>query len=361
MKLQLDPLDTLFFRDGRPFSMGEETYAEGLFPPAPATVLGALRSLWISSQLDQPGATLEDLARESLLKLNLDYFGLGIAGKPVFPAPFDLFFPKKDAPAKPMETIGKEAFISSCPPEVTHLFRGDVEEKTESIAGQLLDETAMNQYLEGGTAKDFETLPLKNFVKKEHKIGIGRKDGQNLTEEGLLFRLIANRLENKDGERLEFLVDVQGFDLPNFENSKTAVLPLGGERRSVMAKIAVFQLPTTASKITGKLFKIWLLTPAPLDNWYPAELLEKYKGLKLVASAVGKPVAVGGWDVAKKQPKPMRRAIPAGSVFLFEATDEAQANQISEDLHGKSLCQFADERDGFGLCFIAQPFDNQNI
>jgi CRISPR-associated protein Cmr3 len=113
--------------------------------------------------------------------------------------------------------------------------------------------------------------------------------------------------------------------------------------------------------IQGKLFKIVLLTPGLFDSWYPVHLLSEFKGLELVAASVGKPVSVGGWDVLKQQPKPMRRAAPAGCVFLFEAADETQANKIAEKYHNESICNPPDDLDGFGICFIAQPFDNQKI
>jgi CRISPR type III-B/RAMP module-associated protein Cmr3 len=46
MWYEIIPNDTLFFRDGRPFSMGTETWATSIFPPYPSTVYGAIRS-WL--------------------------------------------------------------------------------------------------------------------------------------------------------------------------------------------------------------------------------------------------------------------------------------------------------------------------
>ena len=50
MIIQIDPLDTLFFRNGKPFTMGEETWADAVFPPYPSVVYGALRSAYFSNQ-----------------------------------------------------------------------------------------------------------------------------------------------------------------------------------------------------------------------------------------------------------------------------------------------------------------------
>jgi CRISPR-associated protein Cmr3 len=53
MLLEITPLDTLFFRDGKPFSWGEETWAEGIFPPYPSTLYGALRTLWFAANIKE--------------------------------------------------------------------------------------------------------------------------------------------------------------------------------------------------------------------------------------------------------------------------------------------------------------------
>ena len=48
----LRPVDTFFFRDHKPFSMGEVSKATGWFPPRPGTVYGALRSAYIHRHSD---------------------------------------------------------------------------------------------------------------------------------------------------------------------------------------------------------------------------------------------------------------------------------------------------------------------
>ncbi len=359
MKLELEALDPLFFRDGRPFALGEESYASGIFPPLPSTLRGALRSMWISQQLSAPNADKDGLALASV-KVSLTYFGLGIAGNPVFPVPLDLFFTEKEGLAQPMELIQPD-FTSSCPPQVTHLFKADADGKTESVTGYLLELEVMQNYLNGVSDAGFATKRLSDFVKKEHKIGIGRNNATHRTKDGLLFRLVANRfVEDETIGKLSLLLDVEGFDDPQTTLSDVAVTPLGGERRSVTAAPTLFNLPAKPT-ISGEVFKVVLLTPGLFDSWFPAHLLDDFPGLNLVAAAVGKPVSVGGWDVLNQQPKPMRRAVPAGSVFLFEATSKEQVKEIIEEYHGKSICQPTDDLDGFGICLIAQPFNTQNL
>lgn len=52
MIISLEAIDTLFFRDGKPFTMGEDNFASGIFPPAPSVLYGALRSAYFACDVD---------------------------------------------------------------------------------------------------------------------------------------------------------------------------------------------------------------------------------------------------------------------------------------------------------------------
>lgn len=56
---RLDPDDVLFFRDGRPSTLGEDHYLRSLFPFHPSTLYGALRT----RRLLDFGVDLHELAR----------------------------------------------------------------------------------------------------------------------------------------------------------------------------------------------------------------------------------------------------------------------------------------------------------
>lgn len=53
MIIEMKPLDTLFFRDSKPFSRGEDTWADTIFPPYPSTVYGALRTAWFKQNIKE--------------------------------------------------------------------------------------------------------------------------------------------------------------------------------------------------------------------------------------------------------------------------------------------------------------------
>jgi hypothetical protein len=61
-------------------------------------------------------------------------------------------------------------------------------------------------------------------------------------------------------------------------------------------------------------------------------------------------VLSGGWDVARQFPKTLRRAIPVGSVFLFESSTGEQVSPV--DFDGRCYSDFPGDalaRQGFGL------------
>ncbi len=55
--------------------------------------------------------------------------------------------------------------------------------------------------------------------------------------------------------------------------------------------------------------------------------------------------------MAKRKPKPMFKAVPAGSVYFFELL-EGNANQL-EKFHQKSISDIYPEQ-GFGICYIGK-------
>jgi len=48
MRIEIKSFDTLFFRDGKPFTMSEDNWADGIFPPPPSVIYGALRAAYFA-------------------------------------------------------------------------------------------------------------------------------------------------------------------------------------------------------------------------------------------------------------------------------------------------------------------------
>ncbi len=111
--------------------------------------------------------------------------------------------------------------------------------------------------------------------------------------------------------------------------------------------------------ISGSTFKLYLLTPAIFDNgWCPDwidkenDFIGEYKGfkLKLVASAIGKSQSIGGFDIKKREPKKMMKAVPMGSVYYFEIL-EGDKEQVVEAFNLSKISDIKQE-EGYGLVIV---------
>jgi len=199
--IQLDALDTLFFKDGKPFSLGEETWADGIFPPPPSVVYGATRTALISSGLSS--RSLEAGIRETD-ELVISFLAYSIKGEECYPAPLDVVEPKEKPRSQvELENDDKEyeAFplpVSALPPDaitsanqkVFPRFQKDNFEAVEPIEKGFLSRATLESYLRNST-QPIKVKKLKDHLELEAKTGIKRNNQTNSTggEAGELYRV----------------------------------------------------------------------------------------------------------------------------------------------------------------------------
>ncbi len=351
--ISIKATDTLFFRDGAPFSMGDDSFAQGIFPPPPSVIYGALRSAYIANGLES-SFQIDDLIKDSNA-LRFNHLALISDSSQYFPLPQDLIVPKQDG-IKKLKTLGlkleNKPAISSTQIPLILKSNDDGKSEDEPFLLQLL---ALEEYFEG----KLEDLPVKrrsDFICLEPKIGIGRSRDTNTTDEGKLFRIQANRLSKTDSngniKNLQFTIGFDGIALPG-----NGWLTLGAERRVAFFHIAE-PIVVTCPDLVNTRFKIYLSTPALFeDGWKPTSLLKKY-GLTLLAAAIGRPLPIGGWDLEKKRPKPMLQAVPAGSVYYVEAPSAEAAKAAAKAIHGNAISDNLNntnyQAQGFGIAYIGK-------
>jgi len=364
MWYKIKPLDTLFFRDGRPFSMGAETWANPIFPPYPSTVYGAIRT-WIifekgSLKDFKEGKFKEELGTPSekgslKIKGPFIYFNNNI----YLPVPFDCL--KTETEKNNLFYISwmnrPEFFISDYPLENILVNRNDF--GLEECDGFLVI-SSLKDYL-------IHSDPILQFTKKkeifleEKKTGIKRSRKTLSSEEGHLYRIPMIRLKKE----ASLFVEING--LRNYPEGE--VLQIGGEGKT--AKIEKIEnddplkvLRDLNFNFENKVFKLYFATPAIFNKgWLPDWIDEKtFEGsynkirLKLVACSIGKFNLIGGWDLANNRPKPMYKAVPSGSVYYFKILDDTPAERIKEVFHLKNISDMNPE-EGFGLSLVGEVIE----
>lgn len=327
--VMIDPVDSLMFRDGRPFSQADPgaSRAVSVFPPFPPTVVGTIRfallnalGTWRAELLGdgtdwQDPATLGPLAFGAPLVLH--------DGAPVFPVPLHILEGKDSSGTARLTRLlpGKER---SCDlggarlPVPVDRFMG-----VKPIEDRWLTAEGMQTVLEGGVPKRSDLVDVKKKLwGTEPRVGIGISQETRTTSEGRLY--MASHVRTCPEVRLS--CELRGYTGPT---PGAVTQTMGGEHRMVQLDFAskpapLPELPTArrAARYCAILLSPLVLT-APLT---PGGAVEGLPG-QMISACLGKAARIGGWNSQARRHRgrhggealPMWQAIPAGSVFFMEA------------------------------------------
>lgn len=356
---QFQALDTLFFKDGRPFSMAEESWATGIFPPYPSVFYGGLRSLYFVDHLDQLGFANKPLDPTAKLKIT----GLLPAIQPkggnaqaAFPIPLDCYALKENREA-PMQTFvlaeKDKQLLADYP--LSHLLKTRTAEKIEEMGSRaVLPQTAFEAYLQG-QSEGISFARISDFSTEEPKIGIARDPVTRTAKDGNLYRLGMRRLEGKKGS-FSFLIASEGLELPQEGLSR-----FGAEGKAIDYGCIDFPKIPCPIDESAEYFRLYLATPAIFhEGAMPNAWLKKH-GLEILAAANGRTEYIGGFDIQAGRPKPMYRAVPSGTVYYIHKKGGI-GKALLDQLHQGSIYHLAPPdctlrnsygKEGFGLSYLA--------
>jgi CRISPR-associated protein Cmr3 len=381
--LQVTPNDPLVARDGRPFGVGQGNRMRGLSWPLPSVVAGSFRTALVKSSggLDFSGDIPQRLMQ------------IAVAG--VFPVHGgELYLPApNDAVAEPNENGKGMKFLHRVVPQP---ITGGCDLPEDGLRPVMLSESQagedfkpaevptwwpVGKYAEWLVGNDvcFDSSFLYGPL-QETRDHVCLDAERGAAAEGQIFAtagLNVTRLPRfgVDGSRPlhERLAEITLSGRITIPDSETALTigqqfgiwhPLGGERRMVhwqqeAAETTGWNCPAgiRSALATATKVRMVLATPAVFkDGWKPAWLTMGLEGelsgvkLKLVGASSGRWKAVSGWSLAPPRgPKPIRRMVPAGSVYFFEVEKPGDAAPLA-DLWLQSVSDDEQERrDGFGL------------
>ncbi|HWP39772.1 MAG TPA: type III-B CRISPR module-associated protein Cmr3 [Tepidisphaeraceae bacterium] len=365
--LCLEPLDVLFFRDGRPFMAGTEHMVSGL--PLPQTLAGAIRTALLRAagcdfrrfgDAQKNGAAFADAVQQSCEQAH-HWIGEVIVRGPwlarrrngtesvevLVPVPATLHREKHDRDQLHRLLPLKEGQLPGWNPSdyqralrplwLRHL------PATEPASGYLT-RNGLEQFLRAEQVDARYIVTPEALFALDHRTGIGINSERLVAEESQIFgrgflALNPGFREGKRDESLTVFLYAEvamptGGCLELFDGIKT--LPLGGEGRHVLVhRVAPFSWPVVKPNDRQKPL-VLLTTPCAFEaGWKP----RAFSGL-LVSAAVPGSLAYSGWDLARGGPKPTRFAVPAGSVYF-----------LNEDWSGRLAENEEDHRQGWG-CFL---------
>jgi CRISPR-associated protein Cmr3 len=364
--LLIKPLEPFFFRDARPFDKGEG-WATGIFPPLPSTIYGAVRTAAISqkSTIDDYNSDRHIAIREEMgspgyygtfaIKSVLLYYGYYC----LVPMPLDLL-QKKDQKRLGIllpnprgdKIISDRSFT---------FYQADPDFKTPT--NPWLDGYGLASYLSGEPPTRSNTW---NPLYEEIKTGIEKDPEKGNAMEHMLYVQKMLRLEDNEGGHYEFSVDMESIS----SLDERGILKLGHDGRVFSyEKTTEGNFDFLANKINAikskidfaKQFKLLFTSPVLLKNgWLPGgvkDLNDIWEtgsvAIRIKSAVLGKPMRVGGWDMKKGGPKPMRKAVPPGSVYYCELA-KGTVDALFDTLFDKNISDADDDlaRQGFGHTLI---------
>lgn len=338
MKVRIDALDTLTFGVGKPSVWGEDTFGFGMFPPFPSVVRGAARAsyLYENGAFDDSGTDKDPTEEYAVAE-----YALLLNKSPHFPVPADFVLIDKKNLVQ-MELEKNDGLSSLTTP---NQLRVNSDGKAEPAEKQYISREDLEAYLNGGTVTDYTSL--SDHIIEESRIGIYRERDTKTVKDGMLYHVPLTRLENKNNSAA-ILANIDNFSV------KSEPIRFGGEN-----KVACFSeySETISPKAPGSIngdgsFKLYLATPAIFDGGYLPDLPVK---ATLLTAAVNGYESAGGFDMKERRPKPMRRAVKAGSVYYYRLDENTEENRKAVlALHKTSICDENYRKDGFGICYIGK-------
>lgn len=324
--LFLEPLDVWLFRDGRPFTAGQQFRAASRFPPSPLVLQGALRayhlmvhsrvSPWDARAVAEAVGGPDDWGPLRMIGPLLARRSETGSLELLLPPPADALargnrLQRLPAPKEPPSWLRVAAPTSALFP------LWELGDTVTEKAGQRLwlPLTDFPAYARGEAVAG---VPQDELWDEEVRVGIAQDSVRRTTREGFYYEARYVRLAPGVG----LLISFAGLDWHETEG----ILALGGERRSArFVAVPEFALPTPPDPLPERFF-LFFLTPAVFeDGWLPTDWSAFFEGsVELVAAALERAEVVGGFDVARGKERPAYRAIPAGSVYYFRAHGTAQ-------------------------------------
>lgn len=381
--LEIRPQDVWLFRDGKPFSAGEDHSAHSMFPPTPLTVQGALRqkisvslgvSLWQYKNASK-GKTSTKEAEQAVTYIGkhgdmLDFGKFDMRGPfvslrtdtelmPLFPVPADLLKHNKTHNfrfSKPGQSLSSDIGDDFSFPEIIEDYEnlpgywmtGD---SLEAYLGNSVPDS--NKFNEDGEYEDAFTAYQKGkriwhsrlVYQSDNRFGVSTNALTSFREEGQLYQVQFVRPQPGIG-----LLACVNEEIP--ADLLKGTMTIGGEQGqatgALVENIAIPSYPIS------KRFKVIFLTPAYFDGgWQPQNgdwsSLFGYP-VTLKSAVLYRPIKIGGWNSAANSARAMHNYVAAGSVYYFQSDAIFPAPEsLTQDPNGMNAQAL-----GFGQYAIGQ-------
>lgn len=384
----IDSLAPLVFRSGKPF--GSKMSAQDMIFPLPSAGAGLIRSLAITQgniDFKEHRCKLDNPHYQQLLSIKS--YGVYLAkycedGEPTLfvPKPANSLCMEQENGEKILIRLAPKSIGDDCgsdlPDHLLHVQTVDEQGNFKEVKGKpkndvnywsLADVLAWQK----GDVLTYEQIKTNGVtsIPTDIRTHVAIDDATLSSEDGRLFQTASYDLgyqakPNHQGFNDERL----GFVIFSDQALEEDLATLGGERRLSNFKQTKVSLPKAIQQADvdnmnqAKGFSLTFITPCIFANGYLPSWIDEASmtgklpdsdiNVRLKAVAIDRWQAVSGWDSLLWQPKAMRKAVSAGSVYWFELVDDIDLPTLQR-LSMPLADDRYDQNDGFGMAVIA-PF-----
>lgn len=351
-------VDTLFFRESRPFDTVGGAQLKSTFPPPVRTLVGAIRTaVGEANGVDwhnyQKGPEYEAL-RRSMGDAHgfgkLDFRGpfLMKENQRLYPVPLLLLKEGEEVKEWEFHRLQPGEPVQCDLGKVRLPVLGETARGAKPLEDYWLTRDGLRKVLLGETPDIEDLYQRKEIYAEEERLGIGRDNYTRSNMENLLYQTRHIR----PGIDTSFGIYMRGLDDTFREQLQNGVNKLGGEGRLgafeiTEETITPFEIPTpkNSTKVlltlltAGDFGGDWVL---PEFRNRPHHNCDAWEGeingvpLRIISATIGKPLREGGWNVAGRQSRPLQSLVPAGSCYFCEVM-HGGAQEAIEKLQGHKI------------------------
>jgi CRISPR-associated protein Cmr3 len=206
-----------------------------------------------------------------------------------------------------------------------------VEEDVEVAEHHFIEISEIQKLQEGkGFSLINGTYLREELFVRDTRVGIALDEKAKRAKDHMLYTLVFHRFRPGAG----YLIFADEYTANTIKELKTVFL--GSKSRTAMVEVSTIDTDVFAARQSGDL-ALCTTTPTVFDGGaFPKSM--RISNAPIVGAGIPRKLAVSGWDLEMKQPKPIKHVVPAGAVYYVDGEfnyPESISDEYSELGYGR--------------------------
>lgn len=364
--IKIIPIGELLFRDTTSFNKKESNWVISKKIPNLSVLYGAIISMQLrKGKFKNAKEMIQNIAKgntekqkeiDKELKNKICIRGIYLTDgeKLYIPAPFDLFYFDCEGGRKIARGIYEDGICY--PPEEHGIWR----EEWERVENKYI---SLEDYYEGyvdGELDDIELVDEDYFFTYYHKVGI-EKDVNGSTKKEHLYYMDMVTFQS---EEMGYVIEIDSEESLSFSKDGE-LIHLGGERRTAFIEEMTrkeVKILEKCKRIDNNAKYVKLIFTAPFllsgESEDKIKIFDEERNINIKLKVINKVEYAGGYNIANKTQKQVRKVIPSGSVLLLDMSNVEKDDGVNLYDYIKYSFYIQKEDKYFSSFFLIEESEN---